>query len=92
MYDTRKIRFDQKRMSFARIPETHVERQEQLRTDSQFRNRFQGGHHHQYSVLEIIPVDMIKDFPTSDTLKCKNSLIRSQSILSVSNSGSRMIG
>lgn len=55
-------------MSFARIPETHVERQEQLRTDSLFRNRFQEGHHQQYSVLETIPVDMIQDFPTSDSL------------------------
>lgn len=57
-----------RRMSFDRIPATQAEPQQELRTDEQFRSRFQTEHHREYSMLEEIRIDMIKDFVTSDSL------------------------
>lgn len=56
------------RMSFERIPYTQTEPEQQLRTDHQFRNRLQAQHHRGYSILEELPIDMIIDFITSDSL------------------------
>lgn len=39
-----------------------------LRTDQTFRERHEPRHHREYSVLEELPIDMIKDFVTSDAL------------------------
>lgn len=38
------------------------------RTDNSFRQRLQIEHHKLTSPLELLPVDMVNDFPTSDTL------------------------
>lgn len=51
-------------MSFSKIPVSSDE----LRTNSQFRNRFQKEHHKESSVLEQLPIDMVLDFITSDSL------------------------
>lgn len=56
------------RMSFHRIPVTNVERERELRTDKLFRERFQAQHHSQRSILEDLPIDMVKHFPVSDSL------------------------
>lgn len=56
------------KMSFPRIAVTENERQKELRTDANFRNRYQPEHHHLKSILEELPIDMIKSFPTSDAL------------------------
>lgn len=40
----------------------------QNRTDSDFRNRSIPSHHREFSILEELPIDMIKDFVTSDDL------------------------
>lgn len=44
------------------------ESNDELRTDTQFRDRSQIEHHRELSVLERLPIDMIKDFVTSDSL------------------------
>lgn len=38
------------------------------RTDGEFRARMQPIHHKEYSIMEQLPIDMIKGFPTSDPL------------------------
>lgn len=56
-------------MSFHRIPITPAEREEELRTDTAFRTRFQADHHQAFrSILENLPIDMIMGFPSSDSL------------------------
>lgn len=55
-------------MSFHRIISSDVERERFLRTDTQFRSRFQTEHHREDSILENLPIDMIKSFPTTDSL------------------------
>lgn len=52
-----------KRMSFSRIPQPG-----DLRTNSEFRNGSQPMHNKQFSSLEHLPIDMILDFVTSDSL------------------------
>lgn len=56
------------KVCFPRIVVTAEERAEQLRTDARFRSRFQPRHHQEYSILEKLPIDMIRTFPTSDSL------------------------
>lgn len=56
------------RMSFSKIPVTNEERVRFLRTDAQFRSRFQAEHHREHSILENLPIDMIKSFPSTDSL------------------------
>lgn len=51
-------------MSYNKIPETNNE----LRTNDQFRNRSQVEHHRELSSLELLPIDMVRDFVTSDSL------------------------
>lgn len=53
--------FEQKTMSFARFNCSP-------RTDASFRHRHQIEHHKITSPIEILPVDMVSDFPTSDPL------------------------
>lgn len=48
-------------MSF---PQTNCE----LRTDLSFRRREHPEHHIEHSIIENLPIDMIRDFPTSDPL------------------------
>lgn len=55
-------------MSFPRIAISEIERENELRTDEKFRDRFQPEHHLNYSILEKLKIDMIKGFPTSDPL------------------------
>lgn len=57
-----------RKMSFPRVAITDDERKKELRTDAGFRNRYQPEHHHTTSILEQLPIDMIKSFPTSDAL------------------------
>lgn len=38
------------------------------RTDASFRNRTNPGHHREYSIIEELPIDMVADFVTSDSL------------------------
>lgn len=57
-----------RKMCFPRIAVTEQERQNELRTDANFRDRIQPEHHHMKSILEDLPIDMIKSFPTSDPL------------------------
>lgn len=56
------------KVSFPRIAASDREREKELRTDDGFRNRFQQQHHKEYSILEQLPIDMIRDFPVSDSL------------------------
>lgn len=49
-----------RRMSFPHIGTS--------RTDRSFRERLQPEHHKEYSILEELPIDMVKDIPTSDAL------------------------
>lgn len=56
------------KMAFPRIAETDREREMELRTDERFRNRFQSQHHKEYSILEELPIDMVRDFIISDAL------------------------
>lgn len=56
------------RMSFHRIVITDRERETELRTDQRFRNRFQPQHHLKNSILENLPIDMVKEFPIADSL------------------------
>lgn len=56
------------RICFPRIAVTTRERERELRTDANFRNRYQPEHHRYYSALEELPIDMIRDIPTSDSL------------------------
>lgn len=62
--------YSQHRMSFPRVAITDNERQRELRTDSNFRSRFQPTHHNvqERTILEELPIDMIKSFPVSDSL------------------------
>lgn len=55
------------KMCFPRIVVTERERDSELRTDERFRNRYQPEHHSEFSVLENLPIDMIRAFPTSDS-------------------------
>lgn len=57
-----------RRMSYHRIPISNEERADQLRTDYRFRSRLQREHHLQDSILEELPINMIKGFPVSDSL------------------------
>lgn len=73
-------------MSFDRIPATNVERERELRTDANFRNRLQPEHHRQFrSVLEDLPIDMITAFPSSDALHLLDLCIMKKLNLSVIN-------
>lgn len=57
------------KMCFPRFAITENERENELRTDLNFRNRTQRGHHLSDSILEELPtVDMVKSFPVSDSL------------------------
>lgn len=56
------------RMSFHRIVTTEAERISELRTDERFRNRFQPEHHAGETILECLPIDMVKSFIVSDAL------------------------
>lgn len=56
------------KISYPRIAITENERKRELRTDANFRSRFQPTHHHTKSILEDLPIDMVKSFPTSDAL------------------------
>lgn len=56
------------KMSFPRIATTNDERKRELRTDENFRNRYQPEDHHERSILEDLPIDMTKMFPVSDSL------------------------
>lgn len=49
------------RMSFPRIDC-------EKRTDFAFRNRLVPAHHREYSIIEELPIDMVDDFVTSDSL------------------------
>lgn len=55
-------------MSFHRIVTTEAERINELRTDERFRNQFQREHHNGQSILECLPIDMVKQFVVSDSL------------------------
>lgn len=55
-------------MSFHRIITTDRERENELRTDKRFRERYQPQHHLADSILEILPIDMVQQFSTSDDL------------------------
>lgn len=55
-------------MAFPRIAVTERERNTELRTDEQFRRRFQPQHHKGYSILEELPIDMVRSFVTSEPL------------------------
>lgn len=55
-------------MCFPHIVKTDEDREKWLRTDESFRNRLQPNHHSEYSILEQLPIDMIRSFPTSDAL------------------------
>lgn len=55
-------------MSFHRVATTEDERKNELRTDEQFRGRYQPSHHHERSILEELPINMIQAFPVSDAL------------------------
>lgn len=58
-----------RKMSFPRIAITDDERKKELRTDAQFRDRYQPEHHHdERTILEELPINMIEAFPTSDAL------------------------
>lgn len=39
-----------------------------LRTNESFRNRLNPQHHKSYSIMEMLEIDMIKDFPIADPL------------------------
>lgn len=39
-----------------------------LRTDISFRERHHSLHHKQYSIMELLPIDMVNQFITSDPL------------------------
>lgn len=41
---------------------------EEKRTDTSYRNRANPGHHREFSIIEELPIDMVKDFITSDSL------------------------
>lgn len=56
------------RMSFHRIVTTEAERMNELRTDERFRNRYQPEHHDGTSILEDLPIDMVKQFIVADSL------------------------
>lgn len=55
-------------MGYPRIVTNDIERQRELRTNENFRNRFQPQHHLATSVLEMLPIDMVKAFSVSDDL------------------------
>lgn len=55
-------------MCFPRIAVTEDERQREIRSDETFRNRYQPNHHKERSILEDLPIDMVKAFPISDSL------------------------
>lgn len=57
-----------KSMSFHRIAVTNAEREKELRTDEWFRERYQPEHHLTRSVLEDLPIDMVKQFIVADSL------------------------
>lgn len=55
-------------MGYPRIVTNDAERQTELRTNENFRSRFQPGHHLGTSSLELLPIDMVKTFSVSDDL------------------------
>lgn len=56
-------------VSFHRVVTTEAERIRELRTDERFRNRFQPEHHAaERSILERLPIDMVKMFIIADAL------------------------
>lgn len=57
-----------RKMAFPRIAVTDRERETELRTDERFRRRFQSQHHNETSLIEELPIDMVRDFVTSDAL------------------------
>lgn len=61
--------FISSRMSFHRLPDFYANRQRYLRTDEQFRNKFQPNHHREFSILEeLIGINMIDSFVVADSL------------------------
>lgn len=56
------------KMCFPRIVMSQAERLAELRTDERFRSRYQPEHHKEYSVFEMLSIDMVRAFPTSDSL------------------------
>lgn len=56
------------KMCYPRIAVTEHEREVELRTDERFRIRYQQEHHQEHSNLENLPIDMVRAFPTSDSL------------------------
>lgn len=52
---------EKKRMSFPHVGE-------EKRTDISFRRRLHPNHHREYSIIEELPIDMVLDFVTSDSL------------------------
>lgn len=56
------------RMSFHRIVVTNSERERELRTNERFRDRYQQAHHKERSVLEDLPIDMVKQFVVADSV------------------------
>lgn len=60
--------YSNNKMSFPRIAATDREREEELRTDENFRIRFQQEHHKEFSIIEELPINMVTQFPTSEEL------------------------
>lgn len=60
--------YEKKKMCFPRIATSDRERENEMRTDVRFRQRYQPQHHEKESALEKLPIDMIRSFPTSDSL------------------------
>lgn len=56
------------KIAFPRIAITDQEREKELRTDARFRSRYQPGHHKENSLIEKLPIDMVRDFVVSDSL------------------------
>lgn len=57
-----------RKVCYPRIAITEREKEAERRTDERFRSRYQPEHHNGYSVVEKLPIDMIRQFPTSDSL------------------------
>lgn len=57
-----------RKLCYPRIISSERERDAELRTDERFRNRYQPEHHAEYTLLETLPIDMVRAFPTSDSL------------------------
>lgn len=55
-----------RKVCFPRVAVSDGERQRELRTNETFRDRLQPQHHHGRSILEDLPIDMVKAFPIGD--------------------------